>query len=145
MKKVKIAVVASTIALAGFGASLGAHALPMSDAQRGCFGNGGMWEEWTDFVEDDDGVFQGTTYATCTFFPEGNGEPAYVEYYENGEFQMGCVDTPTPRCSGGKAPEPQPTSAPSDPRVGSTSGTYQQPTATTSPRTTGTTSGTYSR
>ena len=119
MKRIKIATVVLVMAAAGFGASLGAKALPMSDAQRGCMGNSGLWTEWIDFIELDDGSFEGVTYATCEFgIPDGM-EYGYTEYYVNGEFDMGCFDSPTPRChDGNKGPEPTPTTSPTSTTTG---------------------------
>jgi hypothetical protein len=149
MKRIKIATVAFVIAAAGFGASLGAKALPMSEAQQGCLGGGGhLWEEWIDFIELEDGSFEGVWYATCTVFGGPDGYD-YIEYYTNGEFVIGCLDSPTPRCEK-PAPEPTPTPSPTSPTSttrGGTSGSVQSTPPTVSPTTTttGTTSGTASR
>ena len=149
MKRIKIATVVFVMAAAGIAASLGAKALPMSDAQRGCLGNGGEWEEWLDFIELDDGSFEGVWFATCTFY-ESDGYN-YIEHYQNGEYVMGCLDAPTPRCDK-PAPEPTPTPSPTTPTSttrGGTTGTVQQtppsPTPKPTTTTTGTTSGTASR
>lgn len=48
------------------------------------------------------------------------------------------------RCDFGEAQQVEPTPRPRDPRIGSTSGTYEQPQSTPAPSRTGGTSGTYS-
>jgi hypothetical protein len=146
MKRIKVVAAVLTVGVA-FAVSLGARAMPISELQSSCTGQGGSFSTWTDYIELDDGTLEGFEWSTCTYTYSTH---TYIETYTDGEHTGDCYK---PRggelkCNTGKAPEPTSTPAPtgpSDPRVGTTSGTYEQPTATTSPTTTATTSGTASR
>lgn len=152
MKRAKIVITAGVVAAALL-LSVGAKAMPISELQSGCGAGGGSWYSWTWFYEDDDGTLVGFSVSVCitpadgydsirAWFDEDQVESCYRAWNKGGS------NCKTPwwdeEIRNKPAPSPTPT-APSDPRVGTTSGTYQEPTATGSPTTTGTTSGTYSR
>lgn len=152
-RRIKTAIVLVILATTALGVSLGAKAMPMSEAQSGCTGGGGDWYSWVDFYEDDDGTLVGYTVSVCITPMDGyDAIRAWLDEYDLDNcfhaWNGGGTNCKSPYWDQVEksAPSPTPTPGPTSTTSGTTSGTYQQPTTTSAPRTTtGTTSGTNSR